>query len=95
MSKDIRDRIISMVEERAERPVDPAEIARSLVGSDEKQWRLVMTPIRREAIKLAEKGRVVLLRKGRQIDPADLRGVYRIASAAGAGKSASVLPVNQ
>jgi hypothetical protein len=38
-----------------------------------------MQPIRRVAVRLMKQGRVVLLRKGRPVDPDDFRGVYRIA----------------
>ena len=38
-----------------------------------------MQPIRRVAVRLMQQGRVVLLRKGRPVDPDDFRGVYRIA----------------
>jgi hypothetical protein len=38
-----------------------------------------MGPIRRVAVRLMKEGRVVLLRKGRPVDPDDFRGVYRLA----------------
>ncbi len=99
MNRDVRRQILRMLAERPEQALDPTEIARALAGSDEKQWRLMMTPIRREAVRLAEEGRVELRRKGRAVDPSDLRGVYRIVATvkdgAGEGNNASVLPVSR
>jgi hypothetical protein len=38
-----------------------------------------MGPVRRVAVRLMKEGRVVILRKGKLVDPDDFRGVYRIA----------------
>ena len=40
-----------------------------------------MKPVRAEAVRLTEEGRVVLRRHGRPVDPHDLRGIYRTAIA--------------
>jgi hypothetical protein len=61
--------------------LDPTEVARSIAGRDEKVWRLLMVPIRTTAVRLAESGRAAILRKGRVVDPADFKGVYRIGRA--------------
>ncbi|MCX5493474.1 DUF3253 domain-containing protein [Kaistia dalseonensis] len=61
--------------------IDPTEIARAIAGTDEKQWRLLMMPIRNAAIRLAGDGKVAILRKGRPVDPQDFKGVYRIGRA--------------
>ena len=57
----------------------PSEVARSIAGSNEKEWRLLMKPIRAEAVRLAHEGRVELRRKGKRVDPDAFRGIYRIA----------------
>ncbi len=76
----LRDEILRAVHERgAGKTVCPSEIARTLAGSDEKVWRLLMQPIRRAAVSLVEEGRVVIKRKGRPVAPADLKGIYRLA----------------
>ncbi len=97
--RDIRAAILSAVTERGEgKTVCPSEIARRLGGSDEKVWRLLMAPIRQAAVDLALSGEVRILRKGRAVDPRDFKGIYRLAPVsddAGAGNSASVLPVSQ
>lgn len=81
----IQQAIASAVMERgADKTVCPSEIARSLAGSDEKVWRLMMTPIRTEAVRMAKAGDVRILRKGRPVDPDDFKGIYRLALPDGA-----------
>lgn len=76
---DIAKTIVSMVTERgADKTVCPSEIARFIAGSDEKDWRRLMTPIRKAAVKLADAGRIELRRKGETVDPHDFKGIYRI-----------------
>ncbi len=58
--------------------IGPTDIARSLMGNDEKQWRTLMKPIRRVAVSLAQNGEASIYRKGKIIDPAAIRGVFRI-----------------
>ena len=78
----IRDIILQMVENLdLEKSVDPPEIARALVGTNEKAWRTLMKPIRREAIALAREDRLLILRKGKPVDPDNFKGVYRIGQA--------------
>jgi hypothetical protein len=60
--------------------VDPAEAARALAGAHPDQWGPLMQPIRRVAVALAEAGRVVILRKGKPVDPRDFKGVYRLTA---------------
>lgn len=60
--------------------VCPSEVARALAGSNEKNWRRLMKPIRAESVRLAEAGRLEIRRKGKTVDPHDFRGVYRLAA---------------
>lgn len=62
----------------AKRGADPGDIARAIVGKDEKKWRQLMKPIKDEAVRMAKDGKLVLLRKGKPYDPDRLRGLYRI-----------------
>ena len=102
--------ITSMIAARgAEKTVCPSEVARSIAGSDETEWRKLMKPIRAEAVRMAKAGMVTIRRKGRIVDPDDFKGIYRlggpseeagVAPAAeeeirGAGNNASVRPVTQ
>src|SRR3954467_15274597 len=58
--------------------LDPAEGARELGGPPPYPWGPRMQPIRRVAVALAEQGRVIILRKGKPVDPRDFKGVYRL-----------------
>jgi hypothetical protein len=75
--------------------VDPTEIARTLGGDHPDGWGPLMKPVRGAAVKLMKEGRVVILRKGRPVDPDDFRGIYRLAlppvgSQRGPGNSSGV-----
>jgi hypothetical protein len=73
-----------------ERTVGPMDVARALGGDHPDGWGPLMPQVRRAAVRLMKQGRVVILRKGRPVDPDDFRGVYRLALADGEGRSSSV-----
>ncbi|WP_051356838.1 DUF3253 domain-containing protein [Azorhizobium doebereinerae] len=56
--------------------IDPTEAARALAEGD--GWQRVLPLVRRVAVRLAQEGRLVIYRKGKPVDPADFRGVYRL-----------------
>jgi hypothetical protein len=94
-AEEIEARILALLAERGgARTIGPMDVARALVGDHPDAWGPLMQPIRRVAVRLAKEGRIVILRKGRPVDPNDFRGVYRIGLPAmdgsGPGKSASV-----
>jgi hypothetical protein len=73
--------LLRLIGERGpDQTVDPAEAARALGGSHPDQWGPLMQPIRRVAVALAEQGRLVILRKGKPVDPRDFKGVYRLSA---------------
>ena len=77
----IEAELLRLIAERGpEKTVDPQEAARQLSGPHPDQWGPLMQPIRRVAVALAEQGRVVILRKGKPVDPRDFKGVYRLSS---------------
>jgi hypothetical protein len=69
-----------IAEREAGKTLDPQEAARALGGAHPDQWGRLMQPIRRVAVALAEQGRVVILRKGKAVDPRDFKGVYRLVA---------------
>jgi|SRR5688500_6111561 hypothetical protein len=80
-SREIEATLMRLVAERGPgRTVDPAEAARALGGPHPDGWGPLMQPIRRVAVALAEQGRVVILRKGKPVDPRDFKGVYRLTA---------------
>lgn len=85
----IEDTLLSLVRERTAggatvgrtKTICPSEVSRALMGADEKRWRLLMKPVRRVAVALAQAGTVELRRKGRAVDPSNFKGIYRIGVA--------------
>ena len=78
----LQQAIQSLIQERGtDKTICPSEVARSLAGQDEKQWRLLMKPIRAEAVRMAKEGKLAIRRKGKIVDPDDFRGVYRLGAA--------------
>lgn len=77
----LRTAISTLLAEReAGKSICPSEAARALAGSDEKNWRLLMKPIRQNAVEMAKAGQIRILRKGKCVtDPDSFRGVYRLA----------------
>ncbi|PWE17083.1 DUF3253 domain-containing protein [Marinicauda salina] len=85
MSEDpIQAAILRLVEQRGpEKSIDPAEAAREAFPED---WRDRVRAVRAAAIGLARRGEVVILRKGKPVDPDSFKGVYRIAAPPEASK---------
>jgi Protein of unknown function (DUF3253) len=52
----------------------PSEAAKDLSA----EWRPLLGPVRRVAARLAQDGRIDILRKGRAIAPAEMKGVIRL-----------------
>ena len=54
--------------------IGPSEIAQAL----HHDWRTLLGAVRRQAAKLAEAGQIEILRKGKPVPPAEMRGVIRL-----------------
>ena len=72
----------------AGRSLAPEQAARAFAASrakpneppDPQAWRRYLPAVRQQALHLARQGRIVILRKGRPVDPnAPIRGVIRLA----------------
>ena len=57
----------------------PSEVARTIAGDHPDHWGPLMQPVRRTAVMLAQAGRLLILRKGKPVDPLDFKGVYRLS----------------
>ena len=57
-----------------DKSICPSEAAREVAP----EWQPLMGPVRRVAIRLAQAGRIEILRKGKPVDPASVRGVIRL-----------------
>ncbi|MFG1393941.1 DUF3253 domain-containing protein [Xanthobacter agilis] len=60
----------------ADRTLAPADVAQAVAPPE--SWQRALPQVRRSAVALAEAGRLLIYRKGKVIDPAELRGVYRL-----------------
>jgi len=71
----IRSRIMSVLAARGpDATVTPTEIAKDLDPND---WRKYLRLVREEAIALARTDRIEILRRGKWVNPDDVRGVIR------------------
>jgi hypothetical protein len=78
-SEEIEAAMLALVAERgAGRNLDPTEIARAVGGDRPEGWGPLMQPVRQVAVRLMKEGRIVILRKGRPVDPDDFKGIYRL-----------------
>ena len=77
---EIEATMLRLVTERgADKTICPSEVARALGGSSPDDWRRLMPPVRRVAVRLAKQGNVAILRKGKPVaDLDEFKGVYRI-----------------
>ena len=60
-----------------DKSICPSEVARAMSPD----WRTLMGAVRRVAVRLALAGRIDILRKGKRIEPSDVRGVIRLRAA--------------
>ena len=71
--------VLSLLAERGPgKSVDPTEAARLVGGPHADGWGPLMQPLRRVVVRMALEGKLIITRKGRQVDPQDFRGVYRL-----------------
>lgn len=61
-----------------DKSICPSEVARALAGGDEAAWRPLMGKVRQAAVTLAASGPLEILRKGKPVPPAEVRGVIRL-----------------
>ncbi|MFF2996473.1 DUF3253 domain-containing protein [Streptomyces sp. NPDC057950] len=58
--------------------VCPSEVARALDGARGDEWRELMEPVRRAAVRLADRGGVVITQRGVPVDARSVQGPIRI-----------------
>ena len=62
------------------RSIAPEDAARRVAGAD---WRSTLGRVRRIAAAMMKRGELSIVRKGRPVDPDDIRGVVRFRPAGG------------
>ncbi len=74
-SAEIEALILALTTARGpDRSICPSEVARAL----RPEWHALLTPVRRAAYRLAAAGQVEVLRKGKPVDPGEVKGVIRL-----------------
>jgi hypothetical protein len=61
-----------------DKSIDPSEPAKLVAAARGTDWHGLLQPVRRAAVRLALEGRLIILRKGKPVDPSDFKGVYRL-----------------
>jgi hypothetical protein len=76
MISPIEDAIFRLLEEAPEgKSIDPMNVAKVV---DPENWRHRLGHVRNEAVRLAQIGKLVVLRHNKPADPGRFRGVYRL-----------------
>ena len=70
---------MTLLEDRHPLTACPSEVARAL---DEKEWAKHMQPVRDAAARLAKRGRIDVLQRGKKVEPKTARGPIRLRLAA-------------
>lgn len=82
----IEESMLALVAERGQaKTICPSEVARAIAGAHPDAWGRMMQPVRKVAVRLAKEGKVVIMRKGKPVDPDDFKGVYQIGPVTGDG----------
>jgi len=72
--------MLALLEERGPgKSISPADVASVVGGHRPEEWGPLMQPLRRVAVRLMKEGRIMIVRKGKPVDPDDFRGTYRLA----------------
>ncbi|SCY95277.1 DUF3253 domain-containing protein [Microvirga guangxiensis] len=72
--------MLALLNERGPgRSISPTDVASAVGGHRSEEWGPLMQPLRRVAVRLMKEGRIVIVRKGKPVDPDDFRGTYRLA----------------
>ena len=67
--------ILAMTAARGPGSVCPSEVARALQPEG---WQALLGSVRQAAVRLAQAGAIDILRKGKPVPPAEVRGVIRL-----------------
>jgi len=79
-TEELEAAMLALLNERGPgKSISPADVASAVGGHRPEEWGPLMQPLRRVAVRLMKEGRIVILRKGKPVDPDDFRGTYRLA----------------
>ena len=76
MSQLIEDTLLGLLSQvRKDESISPNDVAKAL-GIE--NWQRELPKVRAVVISLARQGRLDILRKGKQVEPEGLKGIYRL-----------------
>ena len=81
MSQRVEDTLLALLSQvRDGESINPNEVAKAVATdvSNPEGWRRELPKVRAIAVGLARQGRIEILRKGKPVDPEDVRGIYRL-----------------
>jgi hypothetical protein len=61
-----------------DRSISPTDVAHAVMPGAGDAWRQKLSAVRRAAIRLAQEGRIDILRKGKPVEAAGVKGVIRL-----------------
>jgi Protein of unknown function (DUF3253) len=61
-----------------DKSICPTEVAHAVMPGEGDAWRQKLSAVRRAAVRLAQEGRIDILRKGKPVDPLGVKGVIRL-----------------
>lgn len=67
-----------LVDRGPEKSICPSEVPRSIMG-EQSEWRTQLKRTRELAYPLIAAGQIVMLKKGKPVDPTAVKGVVRLA----------------
>ncbi len=65
-------------ERGVDKTICPSEAAIEIAGKEGTAWGALMPAMRKIAVRLANEGRITIMRKGKAVDPNNFKGVYRL-----------------
>jgi len=81
MSQRVEDTLLALLSQvREGESINPNEVAKAVATdvSNPEGWRRELPKVRAVAVGMARQGRIEILRKGKPVDPEDVRGIYRL-----------------
>ncbi len=81
MSQRVEETLIALLSQvRDGESINPNDVAKAVATdvSNPEGWRRELPKVRAVAVGLARQGRIEILRKGKPVDPEDVRGIYRL-----------------
>lgn len=70
--------LLDRLQSHAPRSMTPEELARAASIETPQAWRAILPRMRRLVIALSVAGKIDILRKGKPVDPLQLKGVFRL-----------------